>query len=162
PEAFEVLKRSVFPTLMEARRTDPLRVWVLGCSCGQEAYSLGMAFTEYANLAPRAPTLQIFATDLNQIMLDKARAGLYTKSLVQGVSPERLRRFFVEEDGGYRICKPLREMVVFAQQDLLRDPPFSRIDLLSCRNLLIYLESSLQKKIMPTFHYALKPKGFLD
>ncbi len=121
PEAFEVLKRTVFPTLLEERRAEPIRLWVPGCSTGQEAYSLAMAFREQAE-----------------------RASL-----------------FVEEDGGYRICKPLRETVVFARQNLLGDPPFSRIDLISCRNLLIYLESSLQKQIMPTFHYALKPKGFL-
>jgi len=161
PEAFEVLKRSVFPALLEERRAEPIRLWVPGCSTGQEAYSLAMAICEHAERAPRPPALQIFATDLNQALLDKARAGLYTKSLVQEVSPERLRRFFVEENGGYRVCKPLRETLVFARQNLLSDPPFSRIDLVSCRNLLIYLEAGLQKQIMPTFHYALKPKGFL-
>jgi two-component system CheB/CheR fusion protein len=161
PEAFEVLQRAVFPTLMDERRTDSVRVWVPGCSTGQEAYSLAMAFREQAERVTRAPGLQIFATDLNLALLDKARGGLYTKSLVQDVSPERLRRFFVEEDGGYRICKPLRETIVFARQNILRDPPFSRIDLLSCRNLFIYLEADLQKKLIPLFHYALKPKGVL-
>jgi two-component system CheB/CheR fusion protein len=161
PESFEVLKRTVLPALLEERRAEPIRIWVPGCSSGQEVYSLAMAISEYASRASRAPALQIFATDLNQTLLDKARAGLYTKSLVQDVSPERLRRFFIEEDGGYRICKPLREIVVFARQNLLSDPPFSRIDLISCRNLLIYLEPGLQKHIMLTFHYALKLKGFL-
>src|SRR5260221_6357698 len=120
-----------------------------------------MAFVEAAKKAPRTAKLQVFATDLNEPLLDKARHGLYAKSLAQDVSPERLRRFFVEEEGGYRISKALREMVVFARQNLIADPPFSRMDLISCRNLLIYLEPSLQQKALPTFHYALKPEGFL-
>jgi PAS domain S-box-containing protein len=120
-----------------------------------------MAFTEFFDGVARAPRLQIFASDLNEALLEKARAGLYPKTTVQDISPKRLRRFFHEEDGGYRICKPLRETVVFARQNILSDPPFSRIDLLVCRNLLIYLEPGLQKKIMSTFHYALKPKGCL-
>ena len=161
PEAFDVLKRKVFPKLLQQRGDDPLRVWVLGCSTGQEAYSIAMAFVESAERAARARKLQVFATDLNEALLDKARHGLYAKSLAQDVSPERLRRFFVEEEGGYRVIKPLREMVVFARQNLISDPPFSRMDLISCRNLLIYLEPSLQKKALPTFHYALKPEGFL-
>jgi two-component system, chemotaxis family, CheB/CheR fusion protein len=161
PEAFDVLKRKVFRKLLQQRGDDPLRVWTLGCSTGQEAYSIAMAFVESAENGPRARKIQLFATDLNDALLDKARHGLYAKSLAQDVSPERLRRFFVEEEGGYRVAKPLREMVVFARQNLITDPPFSRMDLISCRNLLIYLEPSLQKKAMPTFHYALKPKGFL-
>jgi two-component system CheB/CheR fusion protein len=161
PEAFDVLKRKVFPKLLHQRRHEPLRVWVLGCSTGQEAYSIAMAFAESAEESPRARKLQVFATDLNDAMLDKARQGLYAKNLDQDVSPERLRRFFVEEDGGYRILKSLRESVVFARQNLISDPPFSRMDLISCRNLMIYLEPSLQKKALPTFHYALKPEGFL-
>jgi two-component system, chemotaxis family, CheB/CheR fusion protein len=161
PEAFEVLKSKVFPTLVERRGDDPFRIWVLGCSTGQEAYSLAMAFIESADKAPRLRKLQVFATDLNDVLLEKARHGLYAKSLAEDVSPARLRRFFVEEEGGYRIVKSLREMVVFARQNLITDPPFSRLDLISCRNLLIYLEPTLQKKALPTFHYALKPHGFL-
>lgn len=161
PEAFEALKREVFPGLVAARREDALRVWVLGCSTGQEAYSLAMVLTEFLDRVPRAPKLQIFATDLSETMLGRARAGLYNKSLVADVSPERLRRFFTEENGGYRICKPLRESVVFARQNLLSDPPFSRMDLISCRNLLIYIDPGLQKRILPMFHYALKPNGCL-
>src|SRR5206468_4238120 len=161
PEAFDVLKRAVFPKLVSERRDEPVRVWVLGCSTGQEAYSLAMAFTEFCDRIPRAPKLQIFATDLNDALLVKARAGLYAKSMVQDVSPERLRRFFVEEEGGCRVIKPLREAVVFARHNLLSDPPFSRMDLVTCRNLLIYIDPGLQKKVMPTFHYALRPKGFL-
>jgi len=161
PEAFDVLKSKVFPKLLQQRGDEPIRVWVLGCSTGQEAYSIAMAFMESADQAPRMRKLQVFATDLNDALLEKARHGLYAKSLAQDVSPERLRRFFVEEQGGYRITKPLREMVVFARQNLISDPPFSRMDLISCRNLLIYLEPSLQKKALPTFHYALKPEGYL-
>ena len=161
PDAFEVLKRKVFPKILQERGDQPVRVWVLGCSTGQEAYSIAMALMEAAENAPRARKLQVFATDLNDVLLDKARHGLYAKSTAQDISPERLRRFFVEEEAGYRIVKPLREIVVFARQNVISDPPFSRMDLISCRNLLIYLEPSLQKKAIPTFHYALKPQGFL-
>jgi two-component system, chemotaxis family, CheB/CheR fusion protein len=161
PEAFDVLQRNVLPKLLAQRGDDPVRCWVLGCSTGQEAYSLAMSFVEAARKAPRARKFQIFATDLNEKLLEKARHGLYAKTLAQDISPERLRQFFVEEDGGYRISKSLREMVVFARQNLIADPPFSRMDLISCRNLLIYLDPSLQQKAMPTFHYALKPHGYL-
>jgi two-component system CheB/CheR fusion protein len=163
PETFELLQRKVFSRLLQQRQRDdqPLRVWVVGCSTGQEAYSIAMAFQEAQEKLPRLRKLQVFATDLNEALLDKARHGLYAKSLAHDVSPEHLRRFFVEEDGGYRVIKSLREMVVFARQNLIGDPPFSRMDLISCRNLLIYLEPNLQKKALPTFHYALKPEGFL-
>ncbi len=161
PEAFDVLQRNVLPKLLAQRGDDPVRCWVLGCSTGQEAYSLTMSFVEAAQEAPRARKFQIFATDLNEKLLEKARHGLYPRTLAQDISPERLRKFFVEEDGGYRISKALRDMVVFARQNLIADPPFSRMDLISCRNLLIYLEPSLQQKAMPTFHYALKPGGYL-
>ncbi len=161
PEAFKILKQAVFPRLIEKKLDGPIRVWVLGCSTGQEAYSLAMAFTEVSDRVAHARRLQIFATDLNEALLNKARAGLYTKGQVEDVSPERLRRFYVEEDGGYRISKSLRDTVIFARQNLLSDPPFSRMDLISCRNLLIYLQTSLQMKVVPTFHYALRPNGFL-
>lgn len=120
-----------------------------------------MAFLEVADPAGDPPKLQVFATDLNERSLDKARAGLYLKTVMQDVSPERLRRFFREEEHGYRIAKPIREMITFARQNLLSDPPFSRLDLISCRNLLIYLEPGLQQKLMHLFHYALKPEGVL-
>ncbi len=161
PEAFEILKRAVFPRLIQERRDGPIRAWVAGCSTGKEAYSLAMAFTEVSDRVAHARKLQIFATDLNETLLDRGRAGLYAKSMVQDVAPERLRRFFVEEDGGYRVSKSLREMIIFARQNLLIDPPFSRMDLISCRNLLIYLQPGLQMKVLPTFHYALKPNGVL-
>ena len=161
PETFELLQTEILPKLLAQRRDDPIRCWVLGCSTGQEAYSLAMSYVEAVQHAPRARRLQIFATDLNEKLLEKARQGLYAKTLAQDISPERLRQFFVEEDGGYRISKAIRELVVFARQNLLADPPFSRMDLISCRNLLIYLEPSLQQKALPTFHYALKPHGYL-
>src|SRR2546425_8625605 len=120
-----------------------------------------MSFVEFSEQAGHARKLQLVATDVNEAVLDKARAGSYAKTSVNDLSPERLRRFFVEENGGYRVAKFLREMVIFARQNLLSDPAFSRMDLVSCRNLLIYLEQDLQRKILPTLHYALKPGGFL-
>ncbi|PYS34241.1 MAG: hypothetical protein DMG14_29965, partial [Acidobacteria bacterium] len=122
PEAFEVLKEKVFPKLVEQPRDKPIRVWVQGCSTGQEAYSIAMLFVEFCEQGGQARKLQLFATDVNEALLDKGRAGLYAKSLVNGLSPERLRRFFVDEDGGYRVAKFLREMVIFARQNLLTDP----------------------------------------
>lgn len=161
PEMFEVLQRLVFAELLKQDGDTPLRCWVLGCSSGQEAYSIAITFLEALEESDRPRTLQIFATDLSEAQLNKARRGLYPKSIVEELGPIRLRRFFEEEEDGYRIRKQLREMVVFARQNLASDPPFSRLDIISCRNLLIYLEPSLQKKALPTFHYALKPGGFL-
>ena len=161
PEAFEVLQLDVFLKLLQQPGDDPIRVWVPGCSSGQEAYSIAIAFMEISEKSPRGRNLQVFATDLNENLLEKARFGLYPKTLSDEISPERLSRFFVVEQGGYRVSKSLREMVVFAKQNLFVDPPFSRMDLISCRNLLIYLGPSLQSKTIPTFHYAIKPGGFL-
>ena len=162
PEAYEVLKATVFPRLTEERnRHDPIRVWALGCSTGEEAYSLAMAFSEYLEASGKRQALQVFATDLNGIGIEKARAGIYGKGIVQDLSPERLRRFFVEIDGSYRICKPIRDMCIFARQNVLADPPFSRIDLVACRNLLIYLEPVLQQKLIPLLHYSLRGDGYL-
>jgi len=160
PDSFGVLKRDIIPKILK-QHSDPVRVWVLGCSTGQEAYSVAMAYWEVMETIHRRPALQIFATDLNERLLEKARAGLYSKSLAADISPERLRRFFVEEDGGYRVVKSIRDCVVFARQNLITDPPFSRMDLICCRNLLIYLEPTLQQRALPTFHYALKPRGYL-
>jgi two-component system CheB/CheR fusion protein len=161
PDAFDALKQKVFPRLLQQRSDSPLRVWVLGCSTGQEAYSLAMTLTEAADNVTRPRKLQIFATDLNDALLDKARHGLYGKALTAEVSPARLRRFFLEEEGGFRVSKVLREMIVFARQNLLVDPPFSRMDLISCRNLMIYLEPGVQQKLISALHYALKPEGVL-
>ena len=162
PEAFEVLKSKVFPRLVRDRsRHDPVRVWCIGCSTGEEAYSIAIAFSEFSEANRLQIPLQIFATDLNGSSIEKARAGLYQRNIAQDVSPERLRRFFFETDGTYRISKAIRDTTVFARHNVLTEPPFSRIDLISCRNLLIYLELSLQQKAMGMTHYALKPHGVL-
>jgi len=162
PEAFEALKTRVFPLLLSQRsRHEPLRVWVLGCATGEEAYSIAMAYTEFAETAGSLVPMQIFATDLNSAGIEKARAGIYPKSVAADISPQRLRRFFVEIDGSLRVSKAIREMCVFAKHNLLSDPPFSRMDLISCRNVLIYLDSSLQQKVIPILHYALRTNGVL-
>jgi two-component system CheB/CheR fusion protein len=162
PDAFEVLKSKVFPRLVKDRsRHDPLRVWSVGCSTGEEAYSIAIAFAEFADLARIQVPLQVFATDLNGSGVEKARAGLYSKVIARDVSPDRLRRFFFESDGTYRISKGIRDTAVFARHNILTEPPFSRIDLVSCRNLMIYLEPALQQKAMGMMHYALKPQGVL-
>ncbi len=170
PEAFEALRKHVLPTLFrDNSKGGTVRIWVPGCSTGEEAYSLAMAMLEYLWLEttktakPGLGTtpFQIFATDISDGSLDRARAGLYSEALVAGVSPERLRRFFMRIDGGYQIVKPVREMCIFAKQNVAKDPPFSNLDLISCRNLLIYLGPVLQKRVVPTLHYALKPSGFL-
>ncbi len=162
PESFEVLKEKVFPRIVARRdRDEPVRIWVVGCSTGEEAYSIAMAFTEFASkLSERVPA-QIFATDINERAIEKARAGLYPKNVTEDVSPERLSRFFTEAEGGYRVSKALRDVCVFARQDVINDPPFPRMDLIACRNLLIYMEPALQKQILSRIHYALKPEGVL-
>lgn len=162
PEAFEALARDVFPKLIAACPPDePVRLWVVGCSSGEEAYSLAICFTECAEALGSEARFQLFATDVNQRCVEKARAGWYPRTLVHDVSPERLQQFFVEEGGGYRVRKPLRERCVFSRHNALADPPFLRMDFLSCRNLLIYLEPFLQQKIIPLFHYSLRPGGWL-
>jgi two-component system CheB/CheR fusion protein len=162
PETFEVLQRKIIPALLLKRaRNDPLRIWVLGCSTGEEAYSLAMILSELIAASNEHASAQVFATDLSASSLQRARAGVYSKERVQGVSRERLRRFFVPENGEYRIAKSVRDMCIFSRHDVMVDPPFSRVDLVSCRNLLIYLEPSLQQEVIPLLHYALKPGGFL-
>ena len=163
PETFEALKASVFPELLRAKESNPLiRIWVPGCSTGQEAYSLAMVLLEFMSDKAVHPTIQIFATDLSEAgALRKAREGLYSDAIESEVPPERLRRFFTKENGKYRINKSIREMCVFAKHNVAADPPFSRMDLISCRNLLIYLALPLQRRVIPTFHYALNPGGFL-
>ena len=140
-----------------------LRAWVPGCSTGEEAYSLAIVFKEaLAQVRPaRAYSLQIFATDLDKDAIDKARQGVYPANIAGDVSAERLRRFFVKEEHGYQVGKEIREMVIFAPQNLIMDPPFTKLDILSCRNLLIYLAPELQKKLLPLFHYSLNPGGIL-
>src|SRR6266478_3976569 len=162
PDAFEALKAEVFPGILKHRSPEePIRVWVPGCSTGEETYSQAIALLEFLGNRSADIPIQLFGTDLGQGGIEKARAGIYPDSIAADVSPERLRRFFLKVEGGYRINKTIRDMCVFARQNLLQDPPFSRIDVISCRNVLIYLGPVLQKRIMPIFHYALKPRGFL-
>jgi two-component system CheB/CheR fusion protein len=162
PDAFEALKTEVFPSILKHRSPqEPVRVWVAGCSTGEETYSQAIALLEFLGGRSADIPIQFFGTDLGQRGIEKARAGIYPESIAADVSPERLRRFFIKVESGYRINKTIRDMCVFARQNLLQDPPFSRIDVISCRNVLIYLGPVLQKRIMPIFHYALKPRGFL-
>ena len=161
-EVFEQLQEETIPQLLADRPSDqPLRLWSAGCSTGEEAYSLAMLLLEATALHPTLPEIQIFASDLYEPALARAREGFYPGDIETEVSAERLRRFFVKQDGGYRIRKEVRELVVFAPHNLLSDPPFSRIDLILCRNLLIYLQRDTQRDVIDLFHYALRPGGYL-
>ncbi|MEG4171829.1 MULTISPECIES: chemotaxis protein CheB [unclassified Microcoleus] len=162
-EAFEKLKELVFPTITQNKSAEtPIRIWVAGCSTGEEVYSIAICLLEFLSDQVIQPPIQIFATDIGEHAINKARSGVYSENQMVDVSPERRTRFFIAEArGSYRISKAVRELCVFARQDLGSDPPFSNIDLVSCRNVLIYLGESLQKKVMPIFHYSLKPTGFL-
>ena len=163
PEAFELLKTRVFPAITQNKSAEfPIRIWVAGCSTGEEVYSIAICLLEFlADQATQIP-IQIFATDISELAIAKARAGIYADNQMVEVSAERRRFFYaVEGGGGYQISKAVRELCVFARQDLGSDPPFSNIDLISCRNVMIYLGDSLQKRIMPIFHYSLNPAGFL-
>ena len=164
PAAWECLRRKVIPAVLAAHPAGgALRAWVPGCSTGEEAYSLAMVFKEVvAQEKPaRGFSLQVFATDLDKDAVDRARQGVYPANIAGDVSAERLRRFFVQDERGYQVGKEIRETVVFATQNLIMDPPFTRLDILSCRNLLIYLAPELQKKLLPLFHYSLNPGGVL-
>jgi two-component system CheB/CheR fusion protein len=166
PEAFEGLCQHVYPALLQDRKPDdPVRIWVPGCSSGEEAYSIAISLLEFLStmqgITLLKPGIQIFATDISEGALDQARAGLYSAAAVMGVSPERLKRFFGRPEGGYQINKSTREMCIFAEQNVAKDPPFSNLDLISCRNLLIYLGPVLQRRVIPILHYALKPNGYL-
>ncbi len=163
PEAFELLKTQVFHNITQNKSAEfPIRIWVAGCSTGEEVYSIAICLLEFLADRVTQPPIQIFATDISELAIDKARAGIYAENQMVGVSPERRRRFFYGVEGGsYRISKAVRELCVFARQDLGSDPPFSNVDLISCRNVLIYLGESLQRRIMPIFHYSLNNTGFL-
>jgi two-component system, chemotaxis family, CheB/CheR fusion protein len=162
-EAFELLASDVLPPLVVGKNgEEPVRGWVAGCSTGEEAYSIAMLLREQldaVNVEPNVP--QLFATDLDPGAIEVARAGVYPASIAGDVSPQRLERFFRPENGCYRVREDIRDMLVFAVQDLLADPPFTKLDLIVCRNLLIYLNSNVQKRLMPLFHYALRPGGVL-
>ena len=164
PESWNVLRQGALPTLLASNPPNGLlRAWVPGCSTGEEAHSLAMAFREAAEpLEPvRHVELQIFATDLDRDAIDRARQGWYPDKIASEVSAERLRRFFVQEERGFRVGKELRELVVFAEQNIIMDPPFTQLDVISCRNLLIYFSSDLQKKLISLFHDSLNPGGLL-
>lgn len=162
PEAFDYLRRKVIPRLFKGRAVgETLRVWCAGCATGEEAYSLAICIAEYLGRRRADYPVQIFATDLSEISLDRAREGVYIENIALDVTPDRLRRFFVREGRNYRVTKSIREMVVFARQNLTKDPPFSRLDLAVCRNLLIYLDLPLQRRVFPLLHYGLKPGGYL-
>jgi two-component system CheB/CheR fusion protein len=161
-EAFEILKNKVFPQLFKNKPSDyDIRVWVPGCSSGEEAYSIAIILQEHMIEHGQKFNVQIFGTDIDNDAIDAARAGFYPASIKADVSPERLRQFFTKEGNGYRIKKNIREMLVFAPQNIIKDPPFTKLDLISCRNLLIYLDAKSQKKLLPVFHYSLKTEGIL-
>jgi two-component system, chemotaxis family, CheB/CheR fusion protein len=163
PEAFVSLQEKVIPALLEGRDPlDPVRIWVPACSTGEEAYTIAILLREEMMKRQAVFEVQIFATDLDAQAIDAGRAAVYPASIARHVSPERLTRFFKrQDDHSYEIRKEIRHMVIFAEQNLAKDPPFSRLDLVSCRNLLIYMTNDLQKRILGTFFYALKEKGFL-
>ncbi|MEI8028320.1 MAG: chemotaxis protein CheB [Comamonadaceae bacterium] len=164
PEAFKALEDDVIPKLFDDKPAgSTIRVWSSGCSTGEEAYSIAILLQERMELLKTRYVVQVFATDIDSRAIATARAGLYPASIAADISPERLARFFTAETDGsaYRVHKGIRDLLVFSEQDLIKDPPFSKLDLLSCRNLLIYLGAELQKKLVPMFHYALKPGGHL-
>ena len=162
PEAFQILQRSVFPSIVKERPADaPVRVWAPGCATGEEAYSLVIVLLEFLGDAASAVPIQLFGTDVSEIAIVKARTGIYPENIELDVTAARLRRFFVKLDGQHQVRKAVRELCVFARHNLATDPPFSKMDLIVCRNVLIYLEPELQKRVLSVFHYALKDPGFL-
>ncbi len=163
PEAFAALQGDILPQLLTGDRPDDyvFRVWVAGCASGEEAYSIAMLLREIMDSMPQPFKAQIYSTDLDEDSIATARAGFYPPNIAADLTPQRLQRFFIKEDAGYRIRKEIREMVVFAIQNLIKDPPFTRLDLISCRNVLIYLEPALQERLIPSLHYALRPHGVL-
>jgi two-component system CheB/CheR fusion protein len=162
PKTFEVLKKVVFPKILKSRSGDsPIRIWVPGCSTGEEVYSIAIALLEYLRRKADIISIQIFGTDINEEAVNKARQGKYPAEIAADVGKDRLRHFFSRTNDGYEISKFVRDCCIFAKHDIANHPPFSRLDLLSCRNVLIYLGASLQQKLIPLFHYTLKPSGYL-
>ncbi len=162
PTAFLALKKRIFPRIIKDKPAGgPIRIWVPGCATGEEVYSLAICVHEFLGKNRNNKGIQIFGTDISENMVAKARAGIYPRSIESEVSPERLRRYFQKSDGGYQISKFIRDACIFAKQNVVEDPPFSKLDLISCRNLLIYLGAPLQKRVFPTFHYSLRPGGYL-
>ena len=163
PDTFALLKEKVFPEIAKNKLVEQsIRVWVVGCSSGEEAYSFAIALLEFLEEKKLTSIpIQLFGTDINQKNIDKARQGVYPKNIDSNVSEERLKKYFSVFNGSYRISKGIRDLCVFSKQDITADPPFSNVDLVSCRNMLIYFDSNLQEKIVPILHYAIKPNGFL-
>ncbi len=162
PEAFEALENDIFPRLLRGRSGDaPLRVWAPGCSSGEEVYSIVICLLESISKLGLATPVQIFGTDLSERAIRTARNATYPEAAILKLSPERQARFFTHIESGYQVVKPVRDLIVFARHNLVLDPPFSRLDLISCRNVLIYLGSALQRRVIDTFHYALQPEGYL-
>ena len=162
PKVFDLLAEKIVPDLVRSQTPDhPLRIWIAGCSTGEETYSLAMLFREQITAAKRNIKLQVFASDVDPDAVASAREGLYPETIEADVSPARLARFFTKEDHSYRVSPELRAAVVFTVQDVLADPPFSRLDLVSCRNLLIYLRPEAQAKVISLFHFALREGGIL-
>jgi two-component system, chemotaxis family, CheB/CheR fusion protein len=163
PEAFAALRQVVYPSILQVRTSTspPVRIWVPGCSTGEETYSHAMSLVEYLGEERADIPIQVFGTDLSERAIQTARAAVYKENIEADVTPARLRRFFYKADGGYQIRKTIRDLCIFSTQNVFNDPPFSRMDLVSCRNVMIYLSQSLQKRVIPIFHYALNPTGFL-
>jgi two-component system CheB/CheR fusion protein len=161
PDAFEGLAAALTALLTRKPDNYGVRIWVPGCSSGEEAYSIAILVREFTERMKKPLSVQIFATDLDSDAIDVARAGVYPLGIANDVTPKRLKRFFVRDEDAFRVTKELREMVVFAPQNLIEDPPFTKVDLLSCRNLLIYLDGALQRRLLPIFHYSLRPEGLL-
>ncbi|GAX59503.1 methylase of chemotaxis methyl-accepting proteins [Candidatus Scalindua japonica] len=161
PDAFDILEKEIISEILKTRKGDNIRVWVPGCATGEEAYSIAVIFAELIEKSQKHFNIQIFGTDIDEDAIEYARAAIYPESIAADISKERLKRFFVKEDSTYKVNKQIREMLVFATQSLIKDPPFSRLDLVSCRNVLIYMDSVLQKRILPVFHYTLNKDGYL-
>jgi two-component system CheB/CheR fusion protein len=162
PEAFEALRKEAFELMMASKQPNSsIRIWTPGCSTGEEPYSIAIALLEYLGERASSYQIQIFATDVSENIIQKARTGIYPENIAGDLPPGRLRRFFQKVEGGYQIGKTIRDLCVFAKQDISRDPPFSKLDMISCRNVMIYMGPVLQKRVLPLFHYALNPNGIL-
>jgi signal transduction histidine kinase len=162
PRVYRTLQRMIFPRIMVSLEpAEPVRIWVPGCSSGEEVYSIAIALHEYLGETAMQKGIRIFGTDTSSSNLGKARAAIYSEAATQGLSPERLRRFFVKVYRGYQVAKPIRAMCVFGHHDLTGNHPFSRMDLISCRNLPVHLSPALQRRVLDSFYFALKPTGFL-
>jgi two-component system CheB/CheR fusion protein len=162
PKVFDALKKQVLPAILKSKKKNQdVRIWVPGCSSGEEAYSIAICLLEVLGNKTRAVSVQIFSTDVREDSINEARRGIYGKNIKNSITPERLKRFFTKTGNSYKVSKQLREMCIFSKQNVFSDPPFSNLDLVSCRNLIIYLQPVLQKKVFHNFHYGLRPGGFL-